>query len=372
MANIKQDSYDTGGDYNNQVYDDYWASQTFTSDNSFEVYSVKMYMARNTGTSGSDTCYVAIYAVDGDGKPTGSPLTDWSGLLYTEFYVHATYSWEEFVFTTRPLLAGGTQYAIVVRGSNASSSHSFYIKVDSTSATYSGGQYWQSTDAGSTWDDVSLGSDADGLFEVWGGAVSGDSYQTYPVDAITRVTSLTHRYNRAVGEYSLVAALGEVTTDFGIPTVDITLTSSSVQDQPKEEAKAVVKQAQDEVILPPKPKPKPLPLTPPPTPTPEPTPEPVTLTEYAEEVIRKQPYRAAAITQQVEKIPSRPTVYAYDILAAREQEVQRLEERQAAARLKTGRIATERTKAIITSSPEAQKRLKEIEEQRKSWWEFWK
>jgi len=205
--------------------------------------------------------------------------------------------------------------------------------------------------------------------------------KTYPVDAITRVTNLTHRYNRATGEYNLIIALGEVTTDFDIPTVDRTPVSSSVQDQPKEEAKAVVEQAQDEGILPP-PKPKAAPPAPTPTipsytagtpvVTPEPTPEPVTLTEYAEEVIRKQPYRAAAITQQVKKIPSRPTIYAYDILAEQERRAQELEERQAAARLRTGRIATERTKAIITSSPEAQKRLKEIEEQRKNWWEFWK
>jgi len=210
---------------------------------------------------------------------------------------------------------------------------------------------------------------------------------SYPVDAITRVTNLTHRYNRATGEYNLIMALGEVTTDFGIPTVDRTPVSSSVQDQPKEEAKAVVEQAQDEGILPPpKPRPKPTPPAPPPAPpipsytagtpvvvpAPKPTPEPATLTEYAKEVIRKQPYRAAAITQQVKKVPSRPTVYAYDVLAEQERRAQELEERQAAARLATGRIATERTKAIITSSPEAQRRLKEIEEQRKSWWEFWK
>jgi len=39
----------------------------------------------------------------------------------------------------------------------------------------------------------------------------------FPTNAITRVTNLIHRYNRKEGSYTLELALGEVTSDFGLP-----------------------------------------------------------------------------------------------------------------------------------------------------------
>lgn len=39
----------------------------------------------------------------------------------------------------------------------------------------------------------------------------------FPSEAITRVTNLIHRYNRKEGVYTLEMALGEVTSDFGLP-----------------------------------------------------------------------------------------------------------------------------------------------------------
>lgn len=45
---------------------------------------------------------------------------------------------------------------------------------------------------------------------------SGGGY-SYPTEAITRVTNLIHRYNRARGVYTLEMSLGEVTSDFGLP-----------------------------------------------------------------------------------------------------------------------------------------------------------
>ncbi|KKL51439.1 hypothetical protein LCGC14_2295470, partial [marine sediment metagenome] len=41
--------------------------------------------------------------------------------------------------------------------------------------------------------------------------------RVYPSQAITRVTNLIHRYNRKEGVYTLELALGEVTSDFGLP-----------------------------------------------------------------------------------------------------------------------------------------------------------
>jgi len=43
------------------------------------------------------------------------------------------------------------------------------------------------------------------------------SYATFPVDTIVRATNLIHRYNRKEGTYTLEIALGEVTSDFGLP-----------------------------------------------------------------------------------------------------------------------------------------------------------
>ncbi len=39
----------------------------------------------------------------------------------------------------------------------------------------------------------------------------------FPTQAITRVTNLIHRFNRTAGIYTLECALGEVTSDFGLP-----------------------------------------------------------------------------------------------------------------------------------------------------------
>lgn len=46
----------------------------------------------------------------------------------------------------------------------------------------------------------------------------GYTQAVYPTESITRVTSLIHRYDRGV--YNLIAGLGEVTADFGVPEID--------------------------------------------------------------------------------------------------------------------------------------------------------
>lgn len=49
----------------------------------------------------------------------------------------------------------------------------------------------------------------------------------YPTDHLTRVTSLTHRYNRDKGEYNLIIGLGEVAADYSVPGVGVVPKSSS-------------------------------------------------------------------------------------------------------------------------------------------------
>jgi len=56
----------------------------------------------------------------------------------------------------------------------------------------------------------------------------------YPTNAITRVTSLVHRYNRATSEYNLEVNLGEVDATYAVPRVDLVTQSSNPQKQGEE------------------------------------------------------------------------------------------------------------------------------------------
>ena len=70
-------------------------------------------------------------------------------------------------------------------------------------------------------------------------------YETFPTDPITRVTSLTHRYDR--GTFTLEINLGEVVADFGLPEWE----SKPKTGIPKEE-EPFPEGATEEVEAPPK------------------------------------------------------------------------------------------------------------------------
>jgi len=78
------------------------------------------------------------------------------------------------------------------------------------------------------------GVDGDGFAKtalVTGGAAS----VTYPTDAITRVTSLKHIYNREAGIFDLEIGLGEVAADFAIPDIDLVSKSASTSENKEKE-----------------------------------------------------------------------------------------------------------------------------------------
>ncbi len=62
----------------------------------------------------------------------------------------------------------------------------------------------------------------------------------YPVGTLTRVTSITHRYDRGI--YSVELALGDVTSDFGVPEVDTEVKKSY---EPREEDRALFLENRD-------------------------------------------------------------------------------------------------------------------------------
>lgn len=65
---------------------------------------------------------------------------------------------------------------------------------------------------------VPAGTPADPEMMAWSIASSyGFRGSIYPTEAITRITNIIHRYNRARQTYSMELSLGEVTTDFGLP-----------------------------------------------------------------------------------------------------------------------------------------------------------
>ncbi len=167
--------------------------------------------------------------------------------------------------------------------------------------------------------------------------------ESFPSDPVTRVTSLTHRYNRFTAEYNLEIGLGEVDVGFAIPRVewggtsaDTTKEESEAQDEKDRVVKEVKKAGAKPVV----------------------EIRGITEFEYQEGKRRGEPGALTARTLEV--------------LATRQKEIQKLEKRQAPTRLETGMIASERTKRIIAESPEAKRRLAEIQQERKQWWEFWK
>jgi len=191
---------------------------------------------------------------------------------------------------------------------------------------------------------------------------------TYPTDAITRVTSLIHRYNRAEGIYNLEIGLGETDVNISMPDYGLTSTSASPAEQAVVASDVVVNKAIDAVKKTPagslSPTERvsvglpPIPVTPTTTPTPAPVYSPFdTINKFTAELRKNEP---AALTERTIGILRNP---------ANQQAINAIEAGQAAERLKTGNIASERTKAIITSSPAAQKRLADIEEESKSWWQ---
>jgi len=67
---------------------------------------------------------------------------------------------------------------------------------------------------------------------------------SYPVDAITRVTNLVHRYNRATGLYVLEISLGEVTDDFGLPFIELGSPRATAEKDEDDKTKRTISRAE--------------------------------------------------------------------------------------------------------------------------------
>lgn len=206
MATLYE-NYTAGSDGNANIATINWAAQTFTPSVSHILTSVKLYLSK-VGSPGTIT--VSIRAVSG-GVPTGSDIvtgtTDGDTLVGVEC--------REITFSTGAIVLSGIEYAIVVRALSGVQWTDYLDWRRMQGNPYARGSRADSADNGVIW---TAASDHDCLFEEWGEPQgSGAGGSIFPTEAITRVTNIIHRYNREEGVYTLEMALGEVTSDFGLP-----------------------------------------------------------------------------------------------------------------------------------------------------------
>lgn len=128
-----------------------WSGQQFTigtvsnkGDFIINTLTVKVFREGNPGTVDVD-----IFAVDGDGKPTGASLSNGSfngNVLTTDSGGELKeVSMSAFTFNNE------TMYAWVMKADGSSNNNEVHIRYDSNAAAYTGGQRLASGDTGSTW-----------------------------------------------------------------------------------------------------------------------------------------------------------------------------------------------------------------------------
>lgn len=128
----------------NKVYADYWNGQQFTPQIDFELTKVEIY-CRRIGNPGN--IYLELYALDGEGKPTGAPLASDMKAYGT---IGGTFSWIEWNLT-HPSLSLGTMYAIAAHTVGGNTSNCLIWKLDTTGAEYPRGDALYSWDDAEAW-----------------------------------------------------------------------------------------------------------------------------------------------------------------------------------------------------------------------------
>ncbi len=213
MATLYE-NYITGDTSSGTMYGENWESQTFTPSVNHIVTSVKLMMHKDPGAGASPGNITVSIRATSSSLPTGLDLA--SGTTDGDTLTDDNAGeWREITFSAGALLLASTEYAIVVRVTGGDGSNYVNWRYDGTSPTYTDGQRAYSSNSGSGWTGV---SDDDHMFEGWGDpSGSGEGGAIFPTETITRVTNLIHRYNRKGGVYTLEMALGEVTSDFGLP-----------------------------------------------------------------------------------------------------------------------------------------------------------
>ena len=178
MATLYE-SYTTGDNYgalwitNGEEETDYKGlAQTFTPDIAHIVSLISVKLLKGGGAEADPgTVIVAIYAVDGDGEPTGDALGSGTIDGYT-LTNDAAGDWYDIDIVSETTLEAGTQYIIYITAPDANDGNYMTWRVDSVGATYSGGHASVQKGGDSSWIQY---NDADFMFEEYGGLDPGSS-----------------------------------------------------------------------------------------------------------------------------------------------------------------------------------------------------
>jgi len=172
--------YNEGDDGDSALGGDIWTAQTFTPTTEHKITSVKLKLYR-LGSPG--TIIVSIKATDGNGHPTGNDLcsgTTNGDTLPTD----SPYEWREITLGDGYLLSADTKYAIVVRALNGDVSNYIKWRFDTSSPTYTEGNYETSDDGGVSWSDSASRFLYDLMFEDWGEVIP--TTKTVSMDTLLR------------------------------------------------------------------------------------------------------------------------------------------------------------------------------------------
>lgn len=137
----KYNQYNGGYDFQGTS----WLAQTFYASETFSAIAVRLPLYRQ-GSPGEQT--LDLHAVDGERKPTGSPLATVS-FPGGGFTTDTNGEYREFILTHD--LTQGVEYAIVMSNPTGNLFNRLLVKSEVSSPSYNNGQAWKSTDSGSTW-----------------------------------------------------------------------------------------------------------------------------------------------------------------------------------------------------------------------------
>ena len=143
------------------IYGARYRGQSFTPQISHTIKTITV-LVYKIGSPGWLT--TNVYAVDGDGKPTGLSLA--TGTLNAISFTTNTAGHNEALdLGDGALLTSGIKYAIELRGTGTDNANCVGLRTDESAPTYSRGEYIVSNDSGSTW---TVYTDRDMPFEEWG------------------------------------------------------------------------------------------------------------------------------------------------------------------------------------------------------------
>jgi hypothetical protein len=151
--------FDDDSNYLN-CYGDNWFAQTFTTGSGYDITHVALELHYN-GSPPNDLT-IAIKAVDGSSKPTGSNLAS-ATVTTSDLVSSGTYSTILVEFSSSYTLSSSTEYAIVgyTTAGSVGNTYRYGMDADDSEDVYTGGVFWISSDAGSTWSYYLSQSDLD-------------------------------------------------------------------------------------------------------------------------------------------------------------------------------------------------------------------